>query len=127
MESRNDGKSVQISPFLGSFKRKNKKEKKREKHLVKIENEGIVEKIDAYKIGVAALKAGAGREKKEDDVDTKAGIRLLKVEGEEVKKKEPIALVYTKKPSEPIMDNILSAYSIGTKTRKETTKILEKW
>jgi pyrimidine-nucleoside phosphorylase len=94
---------------------------------VKIENEGIVEKIDAYKIGVAALRAGAGREKKEDNVDTKAGIKLLKVEGEEVKKKETIALVYTEKPLEPIKDNILSAYSIGNKTKKETTKILEKW
>jgi len=94
---------------------------------IKSEKEGIVEKIDAYKIGIAALKTGAGREKKEDKVDLKAGIKLLKVESEEVKKNETIALVYTKKPLEPITENILSAYSLGNKFKKTTTKILEKW
>jgi pyrimidine-nucleoside phosphorylase len=94
---------------------------------VKIDRDGVVEKIDAYQIGVAALKAGAGREKKEDNVDTKAGIKLLKVEGEEVRKGAPIALVYTEKPLDPIKDNILSAYSIGNKTKKDVSKILEKW
>jgi len=94
---------------------------------IRIEEEGIVEKIDAYKIGIAALKTGAGREKKEDEVDLKAGIKLLKVEGEEVKKNETIALVYTKKPLEPIKGNILSAYSLGNKFKKTATKILDKW
>jgi pyrimidine-nucleoside phosphorylase len=94
---------------------------------VKSTQEGIVEKIDAYKIGTAALKTGAGREKKEDSVDLKAGIKLLKVEGEEVKKNETIALVYTKKPLSPIKEKILSAYSIGSKLKKDVSKILEKW
>jgi len=94
---------------------------------VKIDTDGVVGKIDAYKIGIAALKTGAGREKKEDNVDPRAGIKLLKVEGEEVKKNETIALVYTKKPLEPIKESILSAYTIGNETKKETTKILEKW
>jgi len=94
---------------------------------IRIEEEGIVEKIDAYKIGIAALKTGAGREKKEDEVDLKAGIKLLKVEGEEVKKNETIALVYTKKPLEPIKENILSAYFLGNKFKKTATKILDKW
>jgi len=94
---------------------------------ISMDREGIVEKIDAYKIGIAALKTGAGREKKEDNVDLKAGIKLLKVAGEEVKKNEPIALVYTKNPLEPINEKILSAYSLGSKFKKTTTKILEKW
>jgi len=94
---------------------------------VKSTSEGIVEKIDAYKIGIAALKTGAGREKKEDNVDLRAGIKLLKVEGEEVRKGEPLALVYTKKELEPIKESILSAYSVGKRVKKDTTKILEKW
>jgi pyrimidine-nucleoside phosphorylase len=89
--------------------------------------EGVIERIDAYKIGIAALKTGAGREKKEDNVDLKAGIKLLKVEGEEVRSGEPLAVVYTKKELEPIKESILSAYSVGEKSKKETTKILEKW
>ncbi len=94
---------------------------------VKSTYEGVVEKIDAYKIGIAALKTGAGREKKEDNVDLRAGIKLLKVEGEEVRRGEPLALVYTKKELEPIKESILSAYSVGKKLKKEITKILEKW
>jgi pyrimidine-nucleoside phosphorylase len=94
---------------------------------VKSTSEGIVEKIDAYKIGIAALKTGAGREKKEDNVDLRAGIRLLKVEGEEVKKGEPLALIYTKKELEPIKESILSAYSVGKRLKKAESKFLEKW
>ena len=94
---------------------------------VKSPYEGIVEKIDAYKIGIAALKTGAGREKKEDEVDLKAGVKLLKVEGEKVKKNEPLALIYTKKDSEPIKESILSAYSVGRRLKKSESKILEKW
>jgi len=94
---------------------------------IECEKEGVVEKIDAYKIGIAALKAGAGREKKEDNVDLKAGIKLLKVEGEEIRKGEPLALVYTKKDLKSIKESILSAYSIGNNFRGTTTKILEKW
>jgi thymidine phosphorylase len=94
---------------------------------IKCKKEGVVEKIDAYKIGIAALKAGAGREKKEDKVDLKAGIKLLKVEGEKTNKNETIALVYTKKPLEPIKESILSAYSYGNYLKKDKTKILEKW
>jgi pyrimidine-nucleoside phosphorylase len=77
---------------------------------VSIDKEGIVEGIDAYKVGIAALKTGAGREKKEDDVDLKAGIKLLKVEGEEVRKNEPIALVYTKRALTPIISKILEKW-----------------
>ena len=94
---------------------------------VKSTSEGIVEKIDAYKIGIAALKTGAGREKKEDNVDLRAGIKLLKVEGEELKKNETIALVYTNKPLEPIKESILSAYSIGNQFKGTASRILEKW
>jgi pyrimidine-nucleoside phosphorylase len=94
---------------------------------VNSDREGVIEKINAYKIGLAALRAGAGREKKEDGVDLKAGIKLLKVEGETVKKNEPIALVYTKKPLEPIKEKILSAYSIGKNFKKAKSKVLEKW
>ena len=89
--------------------------------------EGVIEKIDAYKIGIAALKTGAGREKKDANVDLRAGIQLLKVEGEEVKKGEPLALVYTKKELEPIKESILSAYSVGKRLKKAESKILEKW
>lgn len=42
-----------------------------------------------------AAMLGAGREKKEDAIDSTAGIRFLKKTGEQVHEGEPIALLYT--------------------------------
>jgi pyrimidine-nucleoside phosphorylase len=94
---------------------------------VNSEYDGIIQTIDAYKIGIASLKAGAGREKKEDEVDYKAGIRLLKKEGDEVKKGDPISLIYTKRPYGPIKNMVLSAYKIGNKEPALKSRIIEFW
>ncbi len=94
---------------------------------VKSEKDGIVESIDAYKIGLATLHTGAGREKKDNDVDSKAGLKLIKKEGDEVKKKETIALIYTKKASKPVKNMILSAYEIGNKETMPKSRIIERW
>lgn len=94
---------------------------------VNSEYDGIIQTIDAYKIGIASLKAGAGREKKVDEVDSKAGLRLLKKEGDEVKKGDPISLIYTKRPYEPIKNMVLSAYKIGNKEPALKSRIIEFW
>jgi pyrimidine-nucleoside phosphorylase len=94
---------------------------------VNSEYDGIIQTIDAYKIGIASLKAGAGREKKEDEVDYKAGIRLLKKEGDEVKKGDPISLIYTKRPYGPIKNMVLSAYKIKSKEPALKSRIIEFW
>ncbi|MEO0292980.1 MAG: thymidine phosphorylase [candidate division WOR-3 bacterium] len=95
--------------------------------VVIAKKEGFIEKVDAYKIGIAALLAGSGREKKEDKVDPKAGIRLLKVEGERVKKGEPLALIFTSRFSSKIEEEIQAAYLIGNKTKERKSRILDKW
>ena len=52
---------------------------------------GIVTRIDARGVGYAALAAGAGRRHKGDDIDPAAGVRLLRVEGDEVERGEAVA------------------------------------
>ncbi|MEA1913008.1 MAG: thymidine phosphorylase [candidate division WOR-3 bacterium] len=94
---------------------------------VKSLKDGIVQEIDAYKVGIASLYTGAGRKSKVDKVDPKAGIKLLKVEGEEVKRGDVIALIYTEKPFKPIKEMILSAYTLGCEEKKPQSKIIEKW
>jgi len=94
---------------------------------VKSKNDGIIEFIDAYKIGIASLYAGAGREKRDEKVDPKAGIKLLKKEGDEVKKEETIALIYTKRSYKIIKDMVLSAYRIGNKEPSLKSRIIERW
>ncbi|MCK9212524.1 MAG: thymidine phosphorylase [Ignavibacteriaceae bacterium] len=67
------------------------------KHTLKVKSnvEGFVSSIDTYQIGVAALELGAGRSKKEDVIDPKAGIIFHKKLGDKLSKGEIIAELFT--------------------------------
>ncbi|NND71789.1 MAG: thymidine phosphorylase [Rhodothermales bacterium] len=58
---------------------------------------GYVNDINAYDIGLLAVEMGAGRMRKEDQVDPLAGLILLKKPGDAVQQGEPIARLYTGK------------------------------
>ena len=62
---------------------------------IKADKEGYVKNIDAYKTAHACKLLGAGREKKTDDIDYSAGIKLNKIYGEYVKKGETVATLYS--------------------------------
>ncbi len=56
--------------------------------------DGVVRRIDAYKVGVASVVLGAGRSRKEDAVYPGVGVTLLRVQPEAVRRGEPLALVH---------------------------------
>lgn len=56
--------------------------------------EGYIGKLNALDIGVAAVKLGAGRIKKESRLDYGAGILLRKKTGDYVQKNETLAVMY---------------------------------
>lgn len=58
------------------------------------EKDGFITAIDAKRIGMASQHAGAGRERKEDDIDLSAGILLEKKVGDPVTRGELIATVW---------------------------------
>lgn len=60
-------------------------------HEITADRSGFVSVCDAYKVGVAAMRLGAGRERKEDTIDPGVGITLLAKPGMEVSKGEPLA------------------------------------
>ncbi len=59
------------------------------------EGEGFIESMDAEKIGISAMKLGAGRESKEDSIDYTAGIVLAKKTGDAVRRGDILATLYT--------------------------------
>jgi pyrimidine-nucleoside phosphorylase len=59
------------------------------------QNDGYISSYDCTLVGKASLKAGAGRQRKEDIIDYGAGIYLKKIYGEYVKKNDIIAQVYS--------------------------------
>lgn len=62
----------------------------RERHVVSAEAAGIVSRLDAYAVGVASWRLGAGRARKEDPVQAAAGILCLAKPGDEVAAGQPL-------------------------------------
>lgn len=58
--------------------------------IVKAPRAGYITVMDAYKVGVAAMRLGAGRERKEDTIDPGVGITLLAKPGDEVESQQPV-------------------------------------
>lgn len=85
------------------------------KEIIDIEasDDGYISSINALTIGVAAMKLGAGRETKDDDIDPDVGIVLTKKVGDTVTKGEVIAQVYNNLDDiSDIIKDIDNAFSI---------------
>jgi thymidine phosphorylase len=60
------------------------------KHVVEAPEDGVLATLDAYAVGVAAWRLGAGRARKEDPVQAGAGILCLAKPGDRVSKGQPL-------------------------------------
>jgi pyrimidine-nucleoside phosphorylase len=66
----------------------------KKRRSIKAHVSGYVKSMDALEIGRAAMRLGAGREKKADDILLDVGIELNKKIGDRVKKGDTIATLY---------------------------------
>ena len=94
---------------------------------VRAEAAGYVTALDAMQIGLASQHAGAGREKKEDEIDMAAGILLDKKVGDEVQTGELLCTVYgnDKEKAETGAREAFAAYTIGSNKPEKTLLIKE--
>jgi len=86
------------------------------KEIIEInaQEDGHIQTIHALTIGVAAMKLGAGRATKDEDVDPDVGIVLNKKVGDSVKKGELLALVYNNKPNiDDILQEVQDAFVLS--------------
>lgn len=70
----------------------------KESHTVVAQAEGVLVKLDAMDIGLAAWTLGAGRARKEDSVQAGAGVRMHVKPGALVRRGQPIATLLTDTP-----------------------------
>jgi pyrimidine-nucleoside phosphorylase len=63
-------------------------------HIVRATKGGYVVRVDAFEIGTAALRLGAGRERKEDDIDPSVGIAVEAKIGDEVAAGQALARIF---------------------------------
>lgn len=82
---------------------------------VRADEAGFVTSLDAMKIGLASQHTGAGREKKEDEIDMSAGILLEKKTGDEVAAGDRLFTVFAnnKAKAEAGAQEARAAYTIG--------------
>lgn len=88
---------------------------------------GYVSKLNAEKIGVTSVHLGAGRVKKEDDIDKAVGIVLNKKISNKVNKGDVLAYVYAndeEKGTQAVKD-ILEAYEISKEQPEKTIHIID--
>jgi pyrimidine-nucleoside phosphorylase len=88
---------------------------------------GIVARLGAIRIGVAALHLGAGRRTKEDEIDHAVGIVCLKKRGDTVAECEPLAEIHARDDAsaEQAETEVLAAYELADQAPPAVPLVLE--
>jgi thymidine phosphorylase len=70
----------------------------RETHVVTAPGDGVLTQLDAFAVGVAAWRLGAGRARKEDAVQAGAGVEMHAKPGAVVRAGDPLLTLHTDTP-----------------------------
>jgi thymidine phosphorylase len=70
----------------------------REKEHIVAGRDGVLSHLDAYGVGVAAWRLGAGRARKEDPVQAGAGVEMHAKPGDTVTEGQPLLTLHTDTP-----------------------------
>lgn len=74
---------------------------------------GIVQGIDAYALGVAAMRMGAGRAAAEDQIDPAVGIELSCRVGDTIDAGQPLARLHHNRDPAARMSDVRAAFTLG--------------
>jgi thymidine phosphorylase len=70
----------------------------KETHVVPAPSSGVLTRLDALAVGLAAWRLGAGRARKEDPVQAAAGVVLHAKPGDPVTEGQPLLTLHTDEP-----------------------------
>jgi thymidine phosphorylase len=97
------------------------------RHVVEAPADGVLTSLDAYAVGVAAWRLGAGRARKEDPVQAGAGVLCLAKPGERVQAGQPLLELRTDTPD--ALPGALAAleggYAIGDEPPRPRVLVLD--
>jgi thymidine phosphorylase len=87
----------------------------REQQAVPAPADGVLVRLDALAVGVAAWRLGAGRARKEDPVQAAAGVELHAKPGAFVRAGEPLLTLHTDEPErfEPALADLAGAFDVA--------------
>ncbi|MGH8957168.1 MAG: thymidine phosphorylase, partial [Acidimicrobiia bacterium] len=82
---------------------------------------GFLTSLDARRIGTAAMRLGAGRERKEDTIDPSVGIRIHRKVGDPVDEGEPLLTLLYRHPAR--LEESLSVLDRATRIEPEKPEV----
>jgi thymidine phosphorylase len=87
----------------------------RETHVVTAPATGLLTRLDAMAVGLAAWRLGAGRARKEDPVQAGAGVEMHAKPGDRVRAGDPLLTLHTDEPErfERALDGLLDGVAIS--------------
>jgi thymidine phosphorylase len=99
-----------------------------ERREILAERSGVMTKLDARAVGIAAWRLGAGRARKEDPVSPSAGVVCLRKPGDEVSEGEPLLELHADEPSRfgPAIAALVNAIQIGREAIEAQPIVLER-
>jgi thymidine phosphorylase len=99
----------------------------RETHVVIASASGVLTRLDALAVGVAAWRLGAGRARKEDPVSAGAGVVLHAKPGDQVSAGAPLLELHTDEPArfERALEALEGGYDVGD-AAPETQLVLDR-
>jgi thymidine phosphorylase len=100
----------------------------RERHVVAAPASGVLTGLDAYAVGVAAWRLGAGRARKEDPVSAAAGVVLHAKPGDSVRAGDPLLELHADDPArfEGALAALDGAADIGPGPAPKTPLVLDR-
>ena len=106
----------------------NPKKFKQAKYILSViaEKSGYITRLDAQQVGEISMKLGAGRTKKEDDIDFSVGVVLEKKVGDYVQKGDVLAYIYANEETvgKQEQKDLAEIYQIGS-NKTEKKNVLE--
>jgi thymidine phosphorylase len=89
---------------------------------------GVLTRLDAYAVGVAAWRLGAGRARKEDPVSAAAGVEMLAKPGDRVTAGAPLLRLHADDPGRfaRALDALAGAVEVGPAPLEPTPLVLDR-
>lgn len=100
----------------------------KEQHVINAPASGVLQSLDAYAVGVAAWRLGAGRARKEDPVQAGAGVELHAKPGDSVKAGQPLLTLHTDTPErfDRAVASLEGAWTIGEDRPERPDVVMER-
>jgi len=95
--------------------------------VIESPRDGILSRMDAYPVGIAAWRLGAGRARKEDPVDHAAGVLCLARPGEQVSAGQPLFELHTNNATtlEAGLAALAEAWEVGDTAPEQADLVLD--